>query len=45
MLQQQPECVLQGRAQALSPPISSVCTAAAVLGSLEAWRDSSNDRV
>jgi hypothetical protein len=27
------------------PPISTVCTAAAVLGSFEACRDSSNDRV
>jgi hypothetical protein len=27
------------------PPISTVCTTAAVLGSFEAWRDSSNDRV
>jgi len=27
------------------PPISTVCTAAAMLGSFEAWRDSSNDRV
>jgi len=27
------------------PPISIVCTAAVVLGSFEAWRDSSNDRV
>jgi len=27
------------------PPISTMCTAAAVLGSFEAWWDSSNDRV
>jgi len=27
------------------PPMSTVCTAATVLGSFEAWQDSSNDRV
>jgi hypothetical protein len=44
MLQQQPECVLQELKLSL-PPISTVCTATAVLGSVEEWRDSSNDRV
>jgi hypothetical protein len=43
MLQQQPECAWKSSSSL--PPISTVGTVPAVLGSFEVWQDSSNDRV